>query len=102
MLKHILHDRNDADCETILATVHEAAPVDARLFVVETLVPGPDVDHPSKQYDINMMVENGARERTRAEYETVIERTGWEFEGVRATDEGPLSVIQAVKGGRQN
>lgn len=98
VLKHILHDWDDADCETILTTIHETAPADARLFVAEPLVPGPGVDHPSKQYDIVMLVENGARERTRTEYEALFERTGWELEDVHASDEGPLSVIEATKG----
>lgn len=97
VLKHILHDWDDADYETILVTINENAPVDARLFVVEALVPGPGVDHPSKRYDIIMMVGNGARERTRTEYETLFERTGWEFEDVHESDDGPLSVIQAVR-----
>lgn len=67
IMKYILHDWNDEDCEQILSNIHEAAPADGRLFIVEHVMPGPDTQHFSKRLDMSTMVYVGGRERTEAE-----------------------------------
>ena len=97
LLKVILHDWEDGECVDILSTVHEAAPPDARLFVVEALVPGPEESHFAKRLDMTMMVHVGGRERTLAEYERIFERAGWTLVERWEPPEGPMSVLEARK-----
>lgn len=95
VLKWILHDWSDEDCVDILSTVREAAPSDARLFVVEAVVPGPEASHFSKQLDMTMLVQMGGRERTLAEYEALFERAGWALGDQWEPPEGPMRVLEA-------
>lgn len=95
-LKFILHDWEDDDCVQILSNVREAATTDARLFVIESIVPGPDAPHFAKRLDMTMMVHIGGRERTEAEYARLLERGGWSLETIRDLPEVPLSVIEGT------
>lgn len=97
LLKWILHNFDDEACHRLLSTVHEAAPHDGRLFVVETVVPGPGTDQSAKRRDVTMMVQVGGRERTRDAYATMLDRTGWRLVETWEPEEGPLSVLEAEK-----
>lgn len=77
MMKMILHDWNDEECVRVLRNAAEAAAPDARMLVVEHIVPGPDTPHFSKLFDIHMMCWGTGRERTEEEYKTLLERAGW-------------------------
>lgn len=96
-LKWILHNWDDDDCHLILSNVHDAASSDGRLFLLETLVPGPSTSHYAKRLDVTMMTQVGGRERTRDEYRVLLDGAGWELEAVRNPGEGPLSILEAVK-----
>lgn len=97
VLKFILHDWPDEECVDILSTIHEAAPQDGRLFIVERLLPGPDTPDPSKRADIEMMVINDSRERTEAEYRALLEQADWELVRPWEPEDGPVSVVEARK-----
>lgn len=79
LLKHILHDWDDADSVRILSNIYKAAPRAARVFVAECVVPGPEAPHFSKLFDIHMMCATGGRERTEEEYAGLFERAGWAY-----------------------
>lgn len=96
-MKYILHDWEDGDCIQILSNIHDAAPSDGRLFIVEAVVPGPETSHFAKQLDMTMMVHLGGKERTKAEYATLLERADWTLHETWVPDEGPLSILEAVK-----
>ncbi|MBX0285964.1 methyltransferase [Haloarcula salinisoli] len=96
VLKWILHDWTDEECVDILSTVRAAAPSDARLFVVEAVVPGPAESHFSKQLDMTMLVQMGGRERTRAEYASLLERAGWTIADEWVPPEGPMRILEAT------
>jgi hypothetical protein len=77
-LKMILHDWNDEECVAILTNLRKSAPsAEARVFVVEHVVPANGVPHFSKLFDIHMMCWGTGRERTEEEYATLLERAGW-------------------------
>jgi hypothetical protein len=97
VLKWILHDWGDEDCVDILSTVHEAAPADARLFVVEAVVPGPEQSHFAKKLDVAMLAHMGGRERTRAEYASLFERAGWTLADQWVPPEGPMQILEVRK-----
>jgi hypothetical protein len=80
LLKYILHDWGDAECEVILRHCREAAGRDGRIVVIEQLAP--DVAQPGPQHlhvirsDINMLAVTGGRERTHDEYRALFEAAG--------------------------
>ena len=77
LMKFILHDWNDADCQRILVTTRQAMASTARLLVIEDLVCGPNVPCVAKQRDVNMLVRTGGRNRTEQEYRDVLTRGGF-------------------------
>jgi hypothetical protein len=95
LLKLILHDWDDERAETILRRVHEAVASDGRLAIVDTVLPeSPIPEHPGWLADLNMLAMTGGRERTAAEFATLLERTGWRLERVVPT-RSLLSVVLA-------
>lgn len=97
LMKFILHDWVDKECVRILSNVYEAAPSDGRLFVIESVVPGPKTSHFSKRLDMTMMVHTGGCERTKSEYSRLLKRAGWTLEETWIPEEGPLTVLEAAK-----
>ena len=77
LMKSILHDWNDEDCQKILTTARRSVPRDARLLVAEDLICGPNQPCAAKARDINMLVRTGGRNRTEQEYKYVLSRSGF-------------------------
>jgi len=96
-LKHILHDWNDADCVRILSNIHTAAPANARVFVAEYVVPGPDTPHFAKLFDIHMMCATGGQERTEEEYAGLFEHAGWTYRATWYPPSRLMGVVEATK-----
>lgn len=96
LLKSILHDWPDDPCNAILRNVHRAARPDARLLVVETILPEAPQPSPAAFMDLNMLVMLDGRERTAAEYTEMLRRTGFEVERVIPTG-GMFGLIEARK-----
>jgi ubiquinone/menaquinone biosynthesis C-methylase UbiE len=94
LLKHILHDWPDADCERILANVHRAADPGSRLVLVEFLVPEEPQPSPVTLMDMNMLVMLGGRERTAGEVRALLAKSGFEVERIVPTH-GMFAVIEA-------
>lgn len=95
ILKWILHNFSDEECLQILSTIDEAAPSNRRLFIIETVLPGPGTSHDAKRLDIAMMVQTGGRERTKAEYARLLERAEWELVETWVPEEGSMSILVA-------
>lgn len=97
VLKWILHDWSDEECVRILSNIRDAAPADGRLFIVEAIIPGPQTPHFSKRLDTTMMVHLGGRERTQAEYATLLDKADWELAERWDPEQSPMSVLEAKK-----
>lgn len=97
ILKWILHNWNDEDCHQILSNIHERAPPEGRLLVLETLVPGPSTSHYAKRLDVTMMTQVGGRERTKQEYSTLLDQAGWHLGATHDTGDESLHILEAVK-----
>ena len=95
MMKFLLHDWNDDDCQKILANVRRAVSATSRLLVAEDLVCAPNQPCLAKQRDINMLVRTGGRNRTEQEYRTVLTRGGFLTTRVIATA-STLFLIEAI------
>ena len=76
-LKTILHNWDDDECVAILSSVKRSASKQARVFIVEHIVPAPEMAHASKLFDIHMMCWGTGQERTEAEYRQLLTRAGW-------------------------
>ena len=97
LLKLVFHDWGDADCVRILETIRRAAPPGARLFVCEFIVPGPEVPHFAKLFDIHMLCAASGRERTEAEYGDLFARAGWRHAATWHPPAGDFGVVEAVR-----
>jgi DNA-binding HxlR family transcriptional regulator len=90
ILAQVLHDWSDEDSVRILAACRRGAGENARLFVLEQVVPEGDRLSPVKLLDLNMLILLGGRERTLAEFEAVLAAGGWRLAGHR---DGPRSTL---------
>ena len=68
---------------------------DGRLLVFERLIGPPNTGSEGKFGDLNMLVMNGGRERTRDEFAGLFDQSGFRLVSVTPTST-PLSVIEGV------
>lgn len=80
VLKSILHDWNDEQCIAILVNCAKAMPADARLLIVERLMPERFEDSPYDRGiargDLNMLIAQEGKERTLEQYRTLLQAAG--------------------------
>jgi hypothetical protein len=69
--------------------------VGARLVVAETVVNGLTPSRLVSQMDLTMLVTVGGRERTAAEFHSLLGRAGFEITAITPTST-PFSLIEAV------
>jgi SAM-dependent methyltransferase len=96
LLKNVLHDWDDERAARILANCRRAMRPGDRLLAIEALVE----DHTTREIgplsDLQMMIVcSGGRERGRAEYARLFERSGIRLRRVVAAP-GPMSVVEGV------
>lgn len=91
----VVHDWDDERAVTILRNCREAISAAGRLLLLETVVPENDSVHFSKILDLNMMAMSSGRERTRAEFYTLLTAAGFKMSRIVATM-APQSLIEAV------
>lgn len=96
MMKHIIHDWDDDRCIQILAHCAWAMAPGGRVLVVDQVIrDGADATF-SKIMDLEMLaMTTGGRERTAAEFASLLERAGLELTRIVPTD-SVVSVIEAT------
>ncbi|MGV0838186.1 methyltransferase [Mycolicibacterium thermoresistibile] len=77
LLKHVVHDWEDAQAARILRTVREAMSPDAKLLLAETVIPPGNTAHFGKLLDLDMLVFAGGRERTSQEFADLLTTSGF-------------------------
>jgi len=96
LLKHIIHDWGDDACLRILEHIRAAMAPGARVLLVEQVIPPGNAPFPGKLLDLNMLVmTEGGRERTPAEYATLLGKAGLSLQRIVPTP-SPVSVVEAV------
>jgi hypothetical protein len=95
LLKSVLHNWDDAAALRILRTCREAMAQQARLLVVERVIPLGNTTAEAKLFDINMLVVAGGQERTEREYGALFQAAGFNLTRTIATG-SPLSLVEAV------
>jgi hypothetical protein len=97
LLASVLHDWDDTQAARILTALGHSATNDTRLRIFEMLLPDDATPHRAKMSDVLMLLMfDGARERTLAQYRDLLEATGWRLERI-VSSPGPMSVIQASR-----
>lgn len=86
LLKSVIHDWNDEKSIAILANCHAALQPSGTLLLVERFLPSAAKEDPmTVMLDLHMMAVTGGRERTKAEFEDLLERSGFRMTSVTPT-----------------
>lgn len=95
LLKSIIHDWDDARALKILRNCRRAMAHDAKLLLVEHIIPENNDRTAGKIWDMTMLVITGGLERTQAEHEALLRAAGFRISAIAPTASG-ASVIEAL------
>ncbi len=93
LMRHIIHDWNDQQSQTILRNTRRAMKSSGRLLIVEGIIPPGNEPNFSKLLDLNMLVIPGGKERTETEYRDLFSASGFQLTKITPTA-GGVSVIE--------
>jgi hypothetical protein len=79
VLKSVIHDWDDDRAAAILHTCRRAMGTDARLLLIESVIPPGNTPSFGTWMDLNMLIVAGGRERTEAEYRALYDQTGFDL-----------------------
>ncbi|MFD4640243.1 methyltransferase [Lentzea sp. NPDC058436] len=96
VLKWVLHDWSDEKSVEILKSVRAAMPAGGTLLVVESVIEPGDDPAPSKILDMVMLVLNGGQERTREQFDALLDAAGFRVRRVLPMGSSSTSVIEAA------
>lgn len=94
MLKNILHDWNDDECLKILQNIRLVLPPEGRLLVMEAVIEEDNNPSFGKMIDLLMMVGVNGRERTKSEFEALLQKAGFVIRKIYRTV-SPFVIITA-------
>ncbi len=97
VLKHIIHDWDDERASLILQNCHRALRPNGRILLVEMIIPADNSPSPAQFIDLNMLVLLGGRERSEAEYATLLRNAGFKTPRLIPTH-SPFVIIEAERG----
>ena len=95
LMKHIIHDWDDAKALTILGNVKRAMKSGGRVILLESVLTPSNQPDFGKLIDLEMLLMPGGRERTADEFRALFDRAGFRVTRMVPT-KSPLSVIEAV------
>jgi hypothetical protein len=96
IVKRVIHDWDDEHAGAILRNCHRAMPEHGRLLVIELVLPPGNDPSLGKLFDLLMLVDLGGRERTEADYRTILAGAGFELMAVTPTP-SLVSVVEGVR-----
>ncbi len=97
VLKHVLHDWDDAQCIGLLARCRQAMPRQGRVLIVEQLIGEDPGSVFAKFSDIEMLaLYGGGRERTADEFAALLAAAGLRLARIVPVAHSRLSLIEAV------
>ena len=100
IMKHIIHDWDDARCIQILENCHRSMTGEGRVICVDSILPplGDTGCLSAKLLDVNMMVLIPGKERTHKQWEAIYEAAGLRIQSVTPIqDNFGTSIIEGVK-----
>ena len=96
MLRHVIHDWDGEEANTILGHCRKAMHADARLLLIECVVPEGNDFNFGKLLDLNMLVVSGGKERTEREFADLLAENRMRLNRVIHTRVPRVSIIEAV------
>jgi SAM-dependent methyltransferase len=96
LLAHVIQSFDDDRSVTILRNCHRAMEKDGKLLLVEPVISPGNAPSFAKRLDLHMLVVTGGRQRTEAEYRTLLGSAGFRLTNVILTESGE-SVIEGVR-----
>ncbi|HZI48076.1 MAG TPA: methyltransferase [Pyrinomonadaceae bacterium] len=93
VMKWIIHDWDDDRAITILKNCRDQMSPDARVIIVDCVVPENNEPDFSKFFDLNMMVMTGGKERTEKEFAQLLNAAGFKLRRVIPTKVG-TSIVE--------
>jgi hypothetical protein len=99
VLKHIIHDWDDARARTILQNCHRVMDAAAKLVIIDCVLPQQPIPEAAMGYltDMGMLVVTpGGRERTQEEFQALLASAGFELTGVVRTG-GLADIVEAQR-----
>lgn len=99
LLRHVLHDFDDAEALKILTHVRRAMPPGGRLLVLEKIVPADDTPGPGRWLDLHVMLLVGGRERTEAEYAALLGKADLRLQRVMPTAHPAIEIVEVSAAG---
>ena len=95
IMMDIIHDWSDEDSARILKNLRRAAPVGAKLVLIEAIIPEDASPNWAKLLDIHMLTLAGGRQRTQQEHAELLSNADFRLEGEIAVS-GNFSILEAV------
>ena len=100
ILKHIIHDWDDARCTRLLQNCRARMQEPGRLLCVDAVLPpmGDTGSAPAKLLDLNMMVFIPGKERTEAQWQALYREAGFRITSITPlNDNFGTSIVEGVK-----
>lgn len=95
VVMEVIHAWDDGDALAILRAVRRAAPEEARLLLVEQMIPEAPGPHWAKALDLHMLALLGGRQRSGTEYAALMAAAGFRF--TRQIDTGAgVAILEGV------
>lgn len=95
LMRHIIHDWDDAKSLTILRNCHRVMPAESKLLLVESVIPSGNKPFGGKFLDLVMLLIPGGKERTEEEYRALLSKAGFKLSRIVPT-ETEVSIIEAT------
>ena len=95
LLCGVIHDWDDRRALRILRNCRRAMTEKGRLLIVDMVVPDTDATSFSKLLDLNMLAMTGGRERTKAEFQALLDAADYKLTRIIPTM-APQSIMEAV------
>lgn len=95
LLSSVLHDWDDERSLLILRNCRRAMKQNAKLLLIECVIPHSSEPSFSKLLDLQMLVVTGGRERTEEQFQTLLSAAGFEMRRIISTAV-PERIIEAV------
>jgi predicted O-methyltransferase YrrM len=94
VMKQVLHNWNDEKAGQILGRCRRAMPEHGKLIIFETVIMPGNEPHPSKWFDLHMLVILGGKERTAKEFDSLLAQAG--FRMTKAIQAETIGIVEAV------
>jgi hypothetical protein len=97
LMKHVIHDWDEDRCVTILRNCRKAMAREAKLLLVEMVLPSGGEPHPGKFLDLVMLLYTGGMERTEEQYAELLDKADFQLSRVIPT-KSAVSIVEALPG----